>query len=155
MILKSDATWHPPPWGLPPSNAAKINDTDHRPCHPIRLHLTVEPGQIPKQLVRMCNHFSKDPCKSRYETGFNRGGGMYLQLGGQASGVAYARCRRQCIEACSADQSTRSTEKSLRLHFSVIRMGSHGTFVLCTARSRCMRIDAAPDQQLDSRTSQG
>ena len=27
--------------------------------------------------------------------------------------------------------------------FSVIRMGSRGTFVLCTARSRCMRIDAA------------
>ena len=75
--------------------------------------------------------------------------------GGQASGVAYARCRRQCIEARSVDQSARSAEKNFRLHFSVIRMGSRGTFVLCTARSRCMRIDAAPDQQLDSRTSQG
>ena len=80
---------------------------------------------------------------------------MYLQLGGQASGVAYARCRRQCIEARSADQSARSGEKIFGLHFSVIRMGSRGTFVLCTAHSRCMRIDAAPDQQLDSRTSQG
>ena len=43
----------------------------------------------------------------------------------------------------SADQSARSAEKFFRLHFSVIRMGSRGTFVLCTARSRCMRIDAA------------
>ena len=84
-----------------------------------------------------------------------RGGGTYLRLGGQASGVAYARCRRKCIEARSADQSTQSAEKNFRLHFSVIRMGSRGTFVLCTARSRCMRIDAAPDQQLDSCTSQG
>ena len=84
-----------------------------------------------------------------------RGGGTYFRLGGQASGVAYARCRRQCIEVRSADQSARSAENFFRLHFSVIRMGSRGTFVLCTARSRCMRIDAAPDQQLDSRTSQG
>ena len=75
--------------------------------------------------------------------------------GGQASGVAYARCRRQWIEVRSGDQSTRSADKFFRLHFSVIRMGSRGTFVLCTARSRCMRIDAVPDQQLDSRTSQG
>ena len=80
---------------------------------------------------------------------------MYFRLGGQVNGVAYVRCRRQCIEARSADQSARSTENFFRLHFSVIRMGSRGTFVLCTARSRCMRIDAAPDQQLDSRTSQG
>ena len=43
----------------------------------------------------------------------------------------------------SADQSARSAEKFFRLHFSVIRMGSRGTFVPCTARSRCMRIDAA------------
>ena len=76
-----------------------------------------------------------------------RGGGTYFRLGGQAGGVAYARCRRQCIEARSGDQSARSAETFFRLHFSVIRMGSRGTFVLCTARSRCMRIDAAPDQQ--------
>ena len=75
--------------------------------------------------------------------------------GGQASDVAYTHCRRQCIEGCSGDQSARSAENLFGLHFSVIRMGSRGTFVLCTARSRCMRIDAAPDQQLDSRTSQG
>jgi len=36
------------------------------------------------------------------------------------------------IEARSGDQSARSTEKNFRLHFSVIRMGSGGTFVLCT-----------------------
>jgi len=29
------------------------------------------------------------------------------------------------------------------LHFSVIRRGSHGIFMLCTASSRCTRIDAA------------
>ena len=51
----------------------------------------------------------------------------------------YAR-RKQCIEMCSADQSAQSTENFL---FAFIRMGSSGTFVFCTARSRCMRIDAA------------
>ena len=31
---------------------------------------------------------------------------MYLRLGeGQASGVAYARCRRQCIEAISPHEA--------------------------------------------------
>ena len=90
--------------------------------------------------------------------GFSIGSGAAAHIynwGGQASGVGYARCRRQWIEVRSADQSARSAEMFFRLHFSVIRMGSRGTFVLCTARSRCMRIDAAPDQQLDSRTSQG
>ena len=41
---------------------------------------------------------------------------------------------------CSVDQSARSVDKIFRLHFSVIRMGSRGTFVLCTASSRCTRI---------------
>ena len=49
-------------------------------------------------------------------------------------------CRRQCTEVRSGDQSVRSMEKKLRLYFSVIRMGSRGTFVLCTASSRCKRI---------------
>ena len=40
------------------------------------------------------------------------------------------RCRRQCIEVCSADQSARSAEIYFCLHFSAIRMGSRGTFVL-------------------------
>ena len=57
----------------------------------------------------------------------SRGGGTYLQLGGQDN---ITRCRRQCIEARSADQSVRSAEKNFRLHFSAIRMGSRGTFVL-------------------------
>ena len=52
----------------------------------------------------------------------SRGGGTYFRLGGQASGVAYARSRRQCIEARSVDQSVRSAEKNFRLHFSVIRL---------------------------------
>ena len=57
--------------------------------------------------------------------------------------------RRQSIEARSADQSAGSAEKNFRLHFSVVRMGSRGTFVLSTASSRCtssntsFRIDAA------------
>ena len=33
--------------------------------------------------------------------------------------------------------------KKISPSFSVIRMGSRGTFLLCTASSRCMRIDAA------------
>ena len=43
-----------------------------------------------------------------FSTIYNWGGGG--GGGGQASGVAYARCRRQCIEARSADQSARSAE---------------------------------------------
>ena len=46
------------------------------------------------------------------------------------------RCRRQCIEARSADQSARSAEKFFHLHFSLLRMGCRGTFALCTASSR-------------------
>ena len=43
-------------------------------------------------------------------------------------------------EACSADQSARSAVNLFRLHFSFIRMGSRGTFGICTASSRCTRI---------------
>ena len=50
------------------------------------------------------------------------------------------RCWRQCIEVCSADQSAQSAEKIFRLHFSLLKMGSRGTFALCTASSRCTRI---------------
>ena len=50
------------------------------------------------------------------------------------------RCRRQCIEVRSVDQSAQSAENVFRLHFSLLRMGSRGTFALCTASSRCMRI---------------
>ena len=60
---------------------------------------------------------------------YERGGAPYMK-----------RCRRQCIEARSADQSVRSAEKIFRLHFSLFRMGSRGTFALCTASSRCTRI---------------
>ena len=55
-------------------------------------------------------------------------------------GGHHIRCRRQCIEACSVKQSARSAEIFFRLHFSLLRMGSRGTFALCTASSRCMRI---------------
>ena len=58
----------------------------------------------------------------------SRGGGTYLQLGGGQDNIT--RCRRQCIEARSADQSARSAGKIFRLHFSAIRMGCRGTFVL-------------------------
>ena len=60
---------------------------------------------------------------------YERGGALYMK-----------RCRRQCIEARSADQSARSAENFFRLHFSLLRMGSRDTFALCTASSRCMRI---------------
>ena len=53
------------------------------------------------------------------DTGFMKGGAPYMK-----------RCRRQCIEARSADQSARSAEKFFRLHFSLLKMGSRGTFAL-------------------------
>ena len=53
-----------------------------------------------------------------------------------AEGSAY-------IEARSADKSARSAENIFHVNFSVIRMGSRGTFVLCTSSSICTRIDAA------------
>ena len=48
-----------------------------------------------------------------------KGGALYIK-----------RCQRQCIEARSADQSARSAEKIFRLQFSLLRMGSRGTFSL-------------------------
>ena len=70
---------------------------------------------------------------------FRRRGGYRIY---ERGGTIYKRCRRQCIEARSADQSARSTEKFFRLHFLLLRMGagSRGTFALCTASSRCTRI---------------
>ena len=43
-------------------------------------------------------------------------------------------------EVQSGDKPARSVEKNFHLHFSVIRIGSRGTFMLCTASSRCKRI---------------
>ena len=40
---------------------------------------------------------------------------------------------RQCIEACIDNPSARSAEKFFNLHFSVVWIGSHSTFVLCIA----------------------
>ena len=40
----------------------------------------------------------------------------------------------------SPREAWKSVEKCFHLHFSVIRIGSRGTFVLCTASSRCKRI---------------
>ena len=57
-----------------------------------------------------------------------------LKRGGS---VPIPRSRRQCIEVYSADSSTRITGKKIRLHFSLIRMGSCGTFMLYTESSRC------------------
>ena len=62
------------------------------------------------------------------------GGSRILKRGGS---IPIPRCQRQCIEGLSGDPSAWSMEKIVRLHFSLIRMGSHGTFMLCTASSRC------------------
>ena len=43
--------------------------------------------------------------------------------------------------AYDADQSAQSAGNFFRLHFSVIMMGSRGTFLLCTASSRCSYED--------------
>jgi len=47
-----------------------------------------------------------------------------LEVGGQAA-------EGSGIEAFSGDQSARSAVKFCHLHFSVIRMGSRGTFLFC------------------------
>ena len=44
------------------------------------------------------------------------------------------------MEVCSVVLFARSAEIFFRLHFSLLRMGSRGTFALCTASSRCTRI---------------
>ena len=77
------------------------------------------------------------------DTGFMKGGGHHILM---------KRCRRQCIEVRSADQSARSAEKFFRLHFSLLRMGSRGTFALCTASSRCTRI-AGPRAAMSAQIS--
>ena len=58
------------------------------------------------------------------DTGFVRRG----EEGGLST---IERCRRQCIEVRTADQSAQR-ENFFRPHYSVVRMGSRGTFVLCT-----------------------
>ena len=63
------------------------------------------------------------------DAGFTKGEALYIK-----------HWRRQCIEARSVDQSARSMETFFRLHFSLLSMGSCGTFALCTASSRCSRI---------------
>ena len=51
------------------------------------------------------------------------------------------RCRRQCIEVCSVDQSAQSVVNFFTFIFQLSGWALvHGTFVLCTASSRCMRI---------------
>ena len=55
---------------------------------------------------------------------FEKGGSVPIPRGHAAEG--------SCIEVRSA-----GAEKVFRLHFSLIRMGSRGTFMLCTASSRC------------------
>jgi len=57
---------------------------------------------------------------------------MRLWGGGGAEGLA--RCRRSVAH---------SAQKKFLPSFFSHRRGSRGIFVLCTASSRCMRIDAA------------
>ena len=47
------------------------------------------------------------------------------------------------IEARSANYSVRSVEKMFRLHIWVVRMGSHGTFVLSRLKSAAFKLFAA------------
>jgi len=42
-------------------------------------------------------------------------------------------CQRYRTDVRSSDPSARSAEKKIRLHFSLFRMGSRGTFTLCIA----------------------
>ena len=55
-----------------------------------------------------------------------------------AQGLHAAEGSAHGIEARSADHSARSAGKKFRLHFSVTRMGSRGTFVLRTASNPCL-----------------
>ena len=83
---------------------------------------------------------------------YNWGGGGG---GGGGGGARYiTRCRRQCKDVRSADQSARRAGKKNRLHLSAIRMGSRGTFMLlhckfqmyedCRSRGRHEPCAAAP-----------
>ena len=56
------------------------------------------------------------------------------------------------VQRCEAAISPREAWKKFHLHFSVIRIGSRGTFVLCTASSRCKRI-AGPAAAMCARTT--
>ena len=83
------------------------------------------PGSSPCTCQRKM-HAATPPCTNTQvytDTGFEKGGAnMYYSL----------------PEA--VHRGTYRAENFFRLHFSVIRMGSRGTFVLCTASSRCTRI---------------
>ena len=87
----------------------------------------------------ICWNFTTSPSHRFHH--LPRGGYRIYERGGHH--ILMKRCRRQCIEVRSADQSARSAEKIFRLHFSLLRMGSRGTFALCTASSRCTRIAGA------------
>ena len=78
------------------------------------------------------SYFKVQAC-ARAETATTKLGGGGGGGGGWGANSTSVRCQRQRIEACSADQSARSKKSFWRLHFSVIRMGSRGTFMLCTA----------------------
>ena len=62
----------------------------------------------------------------RFEVVRLQRGQMMFELGG-ATGEGRG------IEACGTDQSELSAEKFFHLHFSLIRMGSRGSFVLCAS----------------------
>ena len=62
------------------------------------------------------------------------------------------RCRRRRIEVRSGDQSARSAEKFFAFIFSVVRMGSRCTFVLCTASSRCTSSNTSSRMDVVERT---
>ena len=63
------------------------------------------------------------------DIGFVKGGGTII-----------TRCLRQCIGRVAPISPREAGKKKICLHFSVIRIGSRGTFVLCTGSSRCTRI---------------
>ena len=68
---------------------------------------------------------------------------MYLQLGGGGGGGGaryITRCWRQCIEVCSADQSTHSAEIVFAFIFQLSGWALVAPSCFCTASSRCTRI---------------
>ena len=69
------------------------------------------------------------------DAGFVKGGPIYNRT--------IAHCRRQCLEACSADQSVQRAEKIFAIIFFSYQDGSRGTFVVCTASTRIAGPGAA------------
>ena len=88
------------------------------------MHMYIQVGMTQHDIIYRCT--VADP-------GFSKRGFFYMQAAAKGSRT----------EVCSADQSAGSVDQSvlIRVGFQLSGpVGSHGTFVLCAASSRCKSI---------------